>query len=183
MKGFERVGDQLIAELTPFEVDLLFSLLGQLDEIVTVGDLPPGEDPLAMMQAEAELAPLDRTDPLVGRLFPNAYEGDDEANADFARFTEFGQRLQMVKDFAIVTGGLANTEDGLIALTVYEDQVPAWVRTLTALRLGLASRLDIVDEASLDRFDNLPEDHPDTFGWEIYEWLAFALESLLQAAV
>lgn len=182
MKAFEHDDGLFTAELTAFEVDLLFSLLGQLDEIIGVGEVPPDSDPLAIMQHEAESEPLDRTDPLVGRLFPVAYDSDPEASADFARFTEYEQRAQMAKDFAIVTGGLAGTDDGADRLRVYPDEVPAWLRTLTALRLSLAARLDIVDERSLERFSRLSSDDPDSFGYEIYEWLAFAMESLLQVA-
>lgn len=181
MKAFTRVDDAFVGEFTSFEVELLFSLLGQLDEIVGIGVAPDG-DPLVAMQREAEAERLDRTDPLVGRLFPVAYRDDAEASADFARFTEYDQRTQMAHDFAIVTGGLAGTEDGTLGLKVYPDEVPAWLRTLTALRLSLATRLDIVDESSLERFDLMADDDPDAFGYEIYEWLAFVMETLLRAA-
>ncbi|WP_051208029.1 DUF2017 family protein [Propionicicella superfundia] len=180
MKVFNRVGDMYVTELTSFEVELLFSLLGQLDEIVGVGAAPEG-DPLAAMQHEAETERLDRSDPLVGRLFPSAYPDDAEASADFARFTEYEQRTQLAHDLAIVTGGLAGTEDGTLPLQVYADEVVAWLRALSALHLALAARLEIVDEASLERLDLLPEDHPDAFGYEIFEWLGSVMESLLRS--
>ncbi len=179
MKAFRRDGDVYVAKLSPFEVELLFSLLGQLDEIIGIG-LSPDDDPIAVLMHAAETEPLDRTDPLVARLFPNAYMGDDEASSDFARFTEYEQRAQLARDFAIVTGALAGTEDGANDLRVFEDEAPSWLRTLSALRLSLATRLDIVNEESLERLETLGDDDPDAFGYEIYEWLGFVMETLLR---
>lgn len=181
MRAFRRDGDSYVTQLSPFEVELLFSLLGQLDEIIGIG-LSTDDDPIAVMMHAAETEPLDRTDPLVGRLFPEAYVGDEEASSDFARFTEYEQRALLAKDFAVVTGALASTQDGANDLRVYADEVPAWLRTLSALRLSLATRLDIVNEESLERLDSLGEDDPDAFGYEIYEWLGFVMETLLRAA-
>lgn len=182
MRGFEAHEGYLTAELSAFEVELLLSLLSQLDEMLGLDDLGgPGTDPLAAMEAEAAMQPLDRTDPMIGRLFPDAYRDDPEASSDFARFTEFEQRKLRARDSAIVVGGLVNTQNGEFPLHVYDDEVECWLRTLTALRLSLATRLDIVDDRSADRFEGLPADDPDAFGYSIYEWIGFALESMLQA--
>ncbi len=183
MKAFEAKAGHLRAKLSAFEVDLLLSLLSQLDEMLGLDDMGAGHggDPIAAMEAEASMKPLDRTDPLVGRLFPDAYHDDPEASADFSRFTEYEQRKLRGRDAAIVVGGLAKTENGELPLRVYPDEIEPWLRTLTALRLSLAMRLDIVDERSVERFEGLPADDPDAFGYSIYEWLGFALESLLQA--
>ena len=63
---------------------------------------------------------------------------------------------------------------------VFEDEAPSWLRTLSALRLSLATRLDIVNEESLERLETLGDDDPDAFGYEIYEWLGFVMETLLR---
>lgn len=182
MKGFEAREGELTAELSSFEVELLLSLLAQMDEMLGLDDVgAASSDPLAAMEAEASMQPLDRTDPLVGRLFPDAYHDDPEASSDFSRYTEFEQRKLRARDSAIVVGGLINTANGEFPLRVYTDEVECWMRTLTALRLSLATRLEIVDVRSLERLENLPADDPDAFGYSIYEWIGFALESLLHA--
>ena len=61
----------VLIELTPMERRLLATLLAQYDELV--------HDQLD----ESDLS----GDPALARLFPNAYPDDDEAAAEFRRYT------------------------------------------------------------------------------------------------
>lgn len=124
-------------------------------------------------------------DPAVARLVPDAYR-DDAASADeFRRLTQ-GDLLDrrrddatlvlrtLERDGAALRPGAIDRVTAEAALVIELDlpAVSAWLRTLTAVRLVLATRLGIVDD----------DDHPDDdqrFG--IYDWLGFRLEGLLQA--
>ena len=61
------------------------------------------------------------------------------------------------------------------------EHVDAWLKTVNALRLSLSVRLGIVDEASLDLLERLPARDPRTQLMDLYDWLGFVLESLLEA--
>lgn len=50
--------------------------------------------------------------------------------------------------------------------------VSAWLRTLTSVRLVMATRLGIVDD---------DDERPDDPRFGVYDWLGFRLEGLLQA--
>lgn len=123
-------------------------------------------------------------DPAVARLVPDAYR-DDPASADeFRRLTQadlLGRRRDDA-DLVLATlrrGGAAvkpDEIDHVEAESVREvalDPVAAaaWLRTLTAVRLVLATRLGIVTD----------DDHRDDPRFGVYDWLGYRLEGLLQA--
>ena len=54
-------------------------------------------------------------------------------------------------------------------------------RTLTALRLAVATRLGITDAESADELADLPDDDPRSFMVSVYDWLGFAQETLISA--
>ncbi len=58
------------------------------------------------------------------------------------------------------------------------DEVRAWLRCLTDLRLTLSERLGVADQDD-DFWDNLTSDDERLPIYEIYGWLAYLLESLL----
>ena len=60
-----------------------------------------------------------------------------------------------------------------VDIALDEEGVRAWMRTLTAIRLVIASRLGIEDEDDRDETDP-------RFG--VYDWLGYRLEGLLQAS-
>lgn len=140
-------------------------------------------------------------DPAIARLMPDAYEGDDAASADFRRHTENELVARRVRDAKRVLAGLdvslnepvtsrtpptaaANSEDAA-ALRAQEpfDVVldaadgDAWMRTLAAVRLVVASRLGI--ETEEDDAAARAADDDGRFG--VYDWLGYRLEGLVQA--
>src|SRR4029453_706595 len=77
------------ANFTGFEADLLRSLAGQLVELLRNEAAVPRDDadPFeAMMDFSGP--PQHPADPVLARLFPTAYPQDEEAAAEFRRFTE-----------------------------------------------------------------------------------------------
>lgn len=183
MRAFERRGEHLEAHLEEFEVALLASLCEQLQQLLGGAEMPDlrGLDPFQRLIAEhGSSVELDRDDPLIRRLFPDAY-GDGARDQEFRRYTQDESRRSRVADAAIVLADLEATREGSEPLRVPLGHVDAWLKTINSLRLSLAVRLGIVDEASLNALGRLPARDPRTHLVDIYDWMGFVLESLLQA--
>ena len=57
----------------------------------------------------------------------------------------------------------------------------AWLRTLTSVRLAVATRLGITDAETAERLAELPDDDPRSFLASVYDWLGFAQETMVNA--
>jgi Domain of unknown function (DUF2017) len=78
---------------------------------------------------------------------------------------------------------LADGEDGVpddLEFELDAQQARAWMRCLTDLRLTLAARLG-VREGDEAYWESLPEGDDRLGVYEIYGWLGYLLESLLDA--
>jgi Domain of unknown function (DUF2017) len=153
----------IVLELTRLEAAHLAGLVTQFSELV-------------------DGAATDGGDPAIARLVPDAYE-DSAAAAEFRRLTEADLLDRRRDDGALVLATLAPAADlpedlddpalletAVIALSPAE--AGAWLRTLAAIRLVLATRLGI---ARADEHD--PGDP--RFG--IYDWLGYRLDGLVMA--
>jgi len=179
----------IIANFSGFEADLLRSLAGQLVELLRNEAAVPRDDvdPFeALMDFSGPTQ--EPEDPVLARLFPTAYPSDDEAAAEFRRFTEGGLRDgKAAAAIAIIDGleeaGLPQelTEDGLM-IDVEFDAATAemWMRSFTDLRLALATRLG-VEEGDEAFWDSLPEDDQRSQAHDIYEWVGYLQETLVGA--
>ena len=90
MSGFvrHRRSKHVFATFTAFEADLMRSLAAQLVELLRNEAAAPSgaTDPLeALLDFTGPTSAPD--DPVLARLFPDAYRGDDEAAGEFRRFT------------------------------------------------------------------------------------------------
>jgi len=121
-----------------------------------------------------------RADPALARLVPDAYRDDPAAAREFRRLTEADLLGRRVADAQAMRESLASvasraTDAGSsrrpVRLELDAAQSGAWMRTLAALRLVLASRLGIDDE----------DDHDDDPRFGVYDWLGYRLELLVQA--
>ena len=115
------------------------------------------------------LAENESGDSTLARLTPSAYPDDEEASVEFARFTH-GELLDRRGRDAAAVLGLLELDHGVIELD--EEQVWEWARTLTTLRLLLAESMDAVGRAR----------HAADPRHQIYEWLGYRLELLMQSA-
>lgn len=188
MKKFSRRRGVVSTSLSGYEVELLSSLVRQLLELVSDGDPgsfvapPAGADPFDRLvrdlQADPD-APEVSDDPVLRRLFPNAYPHDESAASDFRRFTERDLRGKKVDDAQLVLRDLAATEGGGLPLRVDPADAEPWLRTLTGVRLAVATRLGITDADSAEELGELPDEDPRSHMMSVYEWLGFAQETLL----
>jgi hypothetical protein len=191
MTGFKRHrrSGAAVATFTVFEADLLRSLASQLIELLrneaatgaSQGD--PLEDLLDF--SGPTTAP---DDPVLARLFPTAYPDDEEAAGDFRRFTESTLRDGKAAGAAAVIDTLEEAglppepEDGLfIDVELDETAAMTWLRAFTDMRLAIATRLE-VEEGDEEYWMSLPDDDPRAQVHDIYDWLGYLQETLVQAA-
>ena len=182
MSDIERRGPEIRIQLSEFEVTLLESLVDQFTELLRADETPTvADDPFQRWQAELadEGAGLDRSDPVIQRLFPDAYPDDRAASADFRRYTQAQLRTERVELAEVVASHLADSEAGERPVTLRVIDADAWLKTLTALRLSLAMRLGIERADDLDELEALPESDPRAYVHRVYEWLGYLSERLL----
>jgi Domain of unknown function (DUF2017) len=190
MKKFSRRRGVITTELSSYEVALLASLINQLIELVSDGQperyvagTQPEEtfDELVRELTEQVDQPEEPQDPVLKRLFPNAYPDDPAASSDFRRFTERSLREKKISEATTVLQRLAETEQGAHPLRIPPAEAEAWLRTLTSIRLAVATRLGITDAEAADALNDLPDDDPRAFMVSVYDWLGFAEETLINA--
>lgn len=122
-------------------------------------------------------------DPAVARLAPDAYADDAQAAREFRELTQADLLARRRADASVVISSLGDaaslsTDADEAALTetvavwLDPDDAQAWLRTLAAVRLVLASRLGIADADDHDESDP-------RFG--VYEWVGYRLDGLVRA--
>ena len=188
MKKFARRRGVISSHLSSYEVELLSSLVSQLVELVSDGEPeqyaaePADADPFERLVRDLQVDPDEpevSEDPVVRRLFPNAYPHDAAASSDFRRFTERDLRTKKVSDASVVLQALAETGGGARELRIDPEEAGAWLRTLTGVRLAVATRLGIEDADSAEELAELPEEDPRSLLVSVYDWLGFAQETLI----
>ncbi len=177
-----------VATFTAFEADLLRSLAGQLIELLRNEAADPSEsvdDLEAMLDFSGPTTVPD--DPVLARLFPTAYPEDEEAASDFRRFTESSLRNGKAAAAAVVIdtleeAGLTDEPEDAVFIDVELDQAAArtWLRSFTDMRLAIGTRLE-VEDGDEDVWDLLPEDDPRSPVHDVYNWLGFLQETLVEA--
>jgi hypothetical protein len=193
VSGFEhhRKSDRVIATFTGFEADLLRSLASQMVELLRnerAEPAAPAADPFEALMSEFSGATTPPEDPVLARLFPTAYVDDEESASDFRRFTEGGLRDGKAAAAGTVIDTLEDaglppelTEDGLVIdVELTRDEAETWMRAFTDVRLALATRLGV--EAGDEHYwHSLPDDDPRAQAHDIYEWVGYLQETLVEA--
>lgn len=158
----------LAVDLSVMEAAHLTDLLAQFLEVLTVP-----------VDTEAT------SDPAIARLVPDAYRGDDAAADEFRRLTQSDLLDRRRADAQLVATTLLRDGRPVSPTSVdsseYDERLlveldpaasGAWLRTLSALRLVLATRLGIQSD------DDHSADDP-RFG--VYDWLGYRLDGLVRA--
>ena len=119
-------------------------------------------------------------DPALSRLTPVAYPDDEAAAAEFGSSTTHELLDRRRTDALAMRDDLVGFDDDderdLLAaheVDVAPERVDAWLRTLAAIRLVVASRLGI------DQDDRHDADDP---RFQVYDWLGYRLDDLVQRA-
>ena len=178
-----------VAAFTGFEADLLRSLAAQLVELLRNEVAAPsaGDDPLEQL-LDFSGPTTEPEDPVLARLFPTAYPDDEEAAGEFRRFTEGSLRDHKARAAVQVIDCLEEAglptelgEDGLVVdVELDRDQSVTWMKSFTDIRLALATRLG-VEEGDEDYWAALPDEDPRSQAHDIYEWVGYLPETLVDA--
>lgn len=165
------------------EAHLLDQLVSQLIDLLrSHSSTALDPDPLfASLEVGGSDEPPD--DPALARLFPDAYEGDEESS-QFRRVTEQGllnRKLQDALEVSATIGlGAVPGPDAVpapVEIEVTPATMPVWARTLTALRLAIAARIGLDSEADHTRLAAEEETRGTVL---VYDWLAAIIDSMLR---
>jgi len=158
VSGFRASGGAVTARFSLQDAELLAGLARQLAMLVAErGDVSE--------------------DPVLARLLPDAYRDNAEDAAEFRRFTEAELGDEKVRNALALADALEPTPGRRnITLKLDAAQGFAWLRSLTDIRLALATRLGI-DHDGLPTIDS--EQREVTF--VIYNWLGAVQDSLVRA--
>jgi hypothetical protein len=160
--GFSAVEADIIGDLAAQIAGMLVDLAGSRDV-----------DPLFDSVGIGGSAAL-HDDPAIARLLPDAYGDDADASRDFRQLTERGLARRKVTNAGIV---IASLESGAGDVELNEQQSQAWLRTLSDIRLTIAARLGIEGDGD----EGAAEGDAAESLRELYDWLAFVTESLIDA--
>ncbi|OYN94278.1 hypothetical protein CGZ96_18105 [Enemella evansiae] len=180
---FDYDGETVSLYLTDDDIGLLDSLTEQLTELLSADQPEPpatgdNEDPFALWEADLaespdEPEPLE--DPALQRLFPNPYPHDPQAASEHRRYSEGELRRRKLGDLEVLREALRQRP-----VLIPAAQVPAWLKSLNALRLVLASRLGVDDEESMEELQHLPDDDPRSVLAAVMDWLAYLQGVLIE---
>ena len=177
-----------VATFSAFEADLLRSLAGPLIELLRNEEAAPNEaddDLEALLDFSGPTTAPE--DPVLARMFPTAYPEDEDAASDFRRFTESGLRNGKAAAAGVVIDTLEEAglpdepEDGLfIDVELDREAAQSWLRSFTDMRLAIGTRLEVGD-GDEQIWESMPEEDPRSPVHDIYNWLGFLQETLVEA--
>jgi hypothetical protein len=163
--------------------------LGDLDEERLMPEVRPGAEGAIEVHLDGQEADLmrslideiaslfdngaPRSDPVVERLFPDAYESRKDARAyrDLV-----GDDLRAGKKEALSTVENKLGPAGDATLSLAANEIDAWLTVLTDLRLAIGTRLNVTEE-TMDEEPG-PED-PDGAAKTVLHWLGWIQEMTL----
>jgi len=120
---------------------------------------------LALLAAEPD-------DPALRRLRPTAYEDDPEAEGEYRRLME--GELEAGRREALQVLAETAARDRLTP-----DELDAWLRALTDLRLALGTRLDVTEEVYAREIDARD---PQAHELSVFAYLSWLQEQAVEAA-
>jgi hypothetical protein len=164
--------------LDDVEARILRHLLDELLELLGEDETPEADDAGDPLAADVGIgaATTIPDDPVLARLFPDAYTSDPEAAAEFRRYTERDLRSRKRSTARAV---LATLDAAPGRLVLSAEQAQAWLGALNDLRLALGERLGITE----DHYDEdvADDDDPRAYPLAVYDLLTFLQETLVRS--
>jgi hypothetical protein len=115
----------------------------------------------------------DPGDPALRRLRPTAYEDDAGSEEEFRRLV--GDELEEGRREALRLVAETSARESLTA-----DELDAWLRALTDLRLALGTRLDVTEDTYARE---IREDDPQAYELSVFAYLSWLQEAAVEAAM
>ncbi|MFJ5860419.1 DUF2017 domain-containing protein [Pseudarthrobacter sp. NPDC092439] len=177
-KAFKNGLKGITGFLEPAERDLLRSLFSDVISMLEPEERE-GQDPLAaLIGLDMDVAvPSDRA---MKRLLPNVSKDDDGASLEFRQLTE--RSLRETKIGALRAAALDLDKDEII---LTPQGAKHWSMALNDVRLVLAERLDIRDEADADHVHRMQDwsqaEDVESYLALVYNFATWLQESLVQA--
>lgn len=172
----------------PAEAAVLANLAGQVVELLRDRNGEKASDPDPLMADLGFTGPAHAPeDPVLQRLLPDAYRDSPDDAAEFRRFTEtaltsakVGNAQRLID--SLTAGGFdpAAENDDAVEVELDPDSAQAWLRSLTDIRLSLAVRLGIETEEDAMLLAE-STDQAEIAMSELYDWLGYVQETLVQA--
>ncbi|MFK4294890.1 hypothetical protein ABH924_000022 [Arthrobacter sp. GAS37] len=164
--------------LEPAERELL---RGLLDDVISMLEpqLSSNEDPLTALIG-LDMNVKEPSDRALLRLLPNVMKNDDAASLEFRQLTERSLREGKIGALRAAAMGLDRNE-----LVLTPEEAKLWSMALNDVRLVLAERLDIRDEADADHVHAMQDwsqaEDVESYLALVYNFTTWLQESLVQA--
>lgn len=149
-----RVGRGPVLHLEEHEAGLLRELVGETRTLLEA-DIP-------------------RADPVIARLFPDAYDDPEHAQA-YHDMVGDELRREKVRALAAVSESLGPR--GRVDVELDDELTTSWLAWLTDVRLAVGTRLNVTEETMGTEID--PES-PDAPAYEVLHWLGWIQESIIE---
>ena len=146
---------------------------GRVTAISACGSPTPSASFSAGCRRSCSRYSSDPDDPALRRLQPSAYEDDAEAEEEYGRLMH-GELESGRRDALRLLAETADQD----RLTV--DELDAWLRALTDLRLALGTRLDVTEEVYTQQID--PGD-AQAYELSVFAYLSWLQEQAVEAAM
>ena len=177
-------GLKLRSELDAHEAEVLRALVGSVLELLDVRAHSAPHDDLAALTGLRVGNNIAPTDPALSRLLPDFHRPDPDS-PDVSRANTNGA-LRSLHEPEIIDAKLAAgaivlqtvpARGGRIMLT--PEQADAWLTALNDVRLALGANLNI----DADTPEHVEPDDPRAPHLDVYHWLTWMQDSLLQAMI
>lgn len=182
MKGWRRKGERVTAVFDRQEAALVRGMVSQVLEMLEVRAEEAPQDDLAELTGIRTGPSTAPDDPILSRLLPDFHRLDDDApsmedqnSAAALRSLHEPELLDLKTGVAGVVLDTCPPNGGEVRLSL--EQAEAWLASLNDVRLALGTALDVTE----DMPDHLPADDPREPHLNVYHWLTWVQESLVQA--
>ena len=177
-KAFKYGLKGITGHLEPTERELL---RGLVDDVISMLEPPSSadEDPLTALIG-LDMNVREPSDRALLRLLPNVMKNDGAASLEFRQLTERSLRESKIGALRATAMGLDRND-----LVLTPEEARLWSMALNDVRLVLAERLDIRDEADADHVHTMQDwsqaDDVESYLALVYNFTTWLQESLVQA--